>query len=270
MILVCILMCATPGLASCQKSKEAIQAMAATPAASADKTAATSAEPTAVPRKLIRTGELAMEVKSYEQMRPKLEQLLAEAGGHVANTRTGYAEDRVAWASVQVRIPAERFDATVAGIKKLGRVTSENMATQDITEAYADLAARLANARRLEARLQEIVAQIDNVKDLLATEQELARVRENIEVLEARQRVFDNQVALSTLDLELRLEDSPIAAPTFGSNASGTLSGSWAALAAFGRGALLVTIALLPWLPLIIGLLFGVRYWFKRRARAAA
>jgi hypothetical protein len=78
------------------------------------------------------------------------------------------------------------------------------LSAQDITEQYFDLEIRLANQRRLETRLLELLERRTNeLSDLLEIEREAARVRGEIEQLEGRKRFWDNQVSLSTLQVEL-------------------------------------------------------------------
>jgi hypothetical protein len=64
----------------------------------------------------------------------------------------------------------------------LGDVESVNIGSEDVGEAYADMEVRLANGRRLEQRLLELLAtRTGSLEDVLAVERELARVRQEIE-----------------------------------------------------------------------------------------
>jgi len=71
-----------------------------------------------------------------------------------------------------------------------------------VGEEFTDVTARMGNARRLEARLIELLAtRTGKLKDVLDVEQELARVREQIERYEGRLRYLRAHAALSTLTI---------------------------------------------------------------------
>src|SRR5205823_10851551 len=71
----------------------------------------------------------------------------------------------------------------------IGKLESVNVSAEDVGEEYVDVAARMANARRLESRLIDLLAaRTGKLKDVLDVEQELARVREEIERYEGRLR----------------------------------------------------------------------------------
>ena len=209
-----------------------------------------AAEPSA-PRKLIQNASLHLEVESCEDARRAIEAELAEVGGYVSSAKVDHFEGRSSRAVLVLRIPTAELGASLEAVAALGTVLNESLATQDITDEYFDIGARLTNARKLETRLHELLAaEAKELKDMLEVERELARVRETIERFEGRIRLWDGQVAFSTLTVTLSTRELYVAvAPrTLGSQIVHTFGDSWHALAAFGRGLLLVVVAVLPWL----------------------
>jgi len=229
----------------------------------------------AVQRKLIQNAELEVEVKSYADARPAVDAEIARVKGYVANAQIDHAEGRVSRAELSLRVPAEQLTDVLAAFKKLGTVLHESVKTQDITEEYVDLQARRSNARKLESRLLELLASgTKDVKDLLEVERELSRVRETLERLEGKLKLYDSQVAMSTITLRLvSLQTYQAGKPRgLGEQLSDTLGSSWQALVTFGRALLVIFVGLLPWLPLIIALgWLGWRLlrWVNRRLVSA-
>lgn len=159
---------------------------------------------------LIRTGDASVEVDSLEPAVAALRVLAARVGGFVANTAFSGGRDQVREATLQLRIPAARFDEAHGALAGLGRVEWSNVTAQDVGEEYVDLTARAANARRLEARLVQLLARrTGKLDDVLAVERELARVREEIERHEGRLRYLRTRVATSTLSVRLH-EPAPV------------------------------------------------------------
>jgi hypothetical protein len=113
-------------------------------------------------------------------------------------------------ASLELRVPADRFEAMQTVLDSVGDVEWLNVAVQDVGEEYVDLSARTANAKRLETRLVELLAtRTGKLEDVLAVERELARVREEIERFEGRLRFLRTRVATSTLAVRLH-EPAPV------------------------------------------------------------
>jgi hypothetical protein len=95
----------------------------------------------------------------------------------------------------------------VSGLKALGHVDSESQGGQDVTSQYVDLQARLGNARNTEKRLTDLLNQrTGKLSDVLQVEQELDRVRGEIEQMEAQRKTMANQVTFATLSLTVSEE----------------------------------------------------------------
>src|SRR5437867_1108146 len=99
------------------------------------------------------------------------------------------------------RVPAPRFADVLAQVEELGHVQQRRISGQDVTEEYVDLQARIRNLERYEQRLLAFADRAAKVSDLLAIEQELARVRGEIEMLTGRARYLDRQVDLASIQV---------------------------------------------------------------------
>jgi Domain of unknown function (DUF4349) len=161
---------------------------------------------------LIRSGHATVEVDSVEAGIARVRRLAEETGALIANTSVQAGRERQRSASLELRVPAQRFDAVVSGLAPIGKVESVNITAQDVGEEFVDLTARLANARRLEARLLELLAnRAGRLTDVLTVERELARVREQIERYEGRLRYLQTRAAVSSLTVVVH-EPAPVVA----------------------------------------------------------
>jgi hypothetical protein len=163
---------------------------------------------------LVRHGQASIEVKTVDDAVSRMRATAAQFGGFVANTAIRAGKDEQRSALLQLRIPSTQFDGAVAALSQLGKVESVSVNAEDVAEEYVDLGARLANARRVEARLAEMLAtRTGKLSDVLTVEQELARVRQEAERYEARIRWLERRATLSSLDVsiheKLPLIDSP-------------------------------------------------------------
>lgn len=206
---------------------------AATPVAEAKATAANDAEaqqgasvpplwsdPASDPasRLVIRTGQAGIEVDSLEPALDLLRTTATRIGGFVGNANIQTGRNQVRQATVEIKVPAGRFDDLTDGLRPLGRVEFLNVGAEDVSEEFVDLTARTANARRMEERLLELLAtRTGKLQDVLSVERELARVREEIERMEGRLRYLKTRSQLSTLSVAMH-EPPPLVSPTPGRN----------------------------------------------------
>ena len=137
-------------------------------------------------------------------------------------------------ATVTLRVPAERFGAFMAQAAKLGRVMSQKVEAKDVGEEWVDLEARLRTKRQEEERLLELLRRVGAVNDLLEVEKELSRVRGEIEQAQGRLRYLGNQVALSTVHVELSAPAGVAPVPSW--RASSVAKSAAQDLLAIGQG----------------------------------
>ena len=169
-------------------------------------------------RLIIRTGQAGIEVDSLEPALDLLRMTAARIGGFLGNANIQTGRNQVRQATVEIKVPAGRFDDLTDGLRPLGKVEFLNIGAEDVSEEFVDLTARTANARRMEERLLELLAtRTGKLQDVLSVERELARVREEIERMEGRLRYLKARTQLSTLSVVLH-EPSPLVSPTPGRN----------------------------------------------------
>jgi len=156
-----------------------------------------------------------------------MESLLKRHRGYVAELKVAGGAGSGRTLTATLRIPADQLDATLIELKTLGRVQSESQNGEEVTSQYVDLEARLANARNTERRLTDLLKErTGKLSDVLAVENEHARVRGEIEQMEAERKTMSNQVSFATLnatiteDYKAQLQVVPPSTSTRLSNAA--------------------------------------------------
>jgi hypothetical protein len=170
------------------------------------------------PTMVIRNGQASVEVEKLDPAVLKVRQLATQLGGYIANSSMTGGRDQVRTATLEIRMPAQRFDQAISGLNTLGKVESVNATAEDVGEEYVDVTARVNNAHRLEERLIALLAtRTGKLQDVLSVERELARVREEIERYEGRLRYLKSRVATSSLTVTIH-EPVPILGQNPGEN----------------------------------------------------
>jgi len=156
---------------------------------------------------IARTVTLSIMVKDFGFSRTALDAILARHHGYAANLNTSTQQNAARSLQASLRIPAGELNAVVAVLKSLGHVENETQAGEEVTQQHADLVARLKNSRETEQRLQAILLQrTGKISDVLAVEQEIARVRGEIELMEAEQKTLEHRVDFASIELSLAEE----------------------------------------------------------------
>lgn len=156
---------------------------------------------------IVRSAELALVTKEFDKAREAIERTLRQHHGYAGQLNVNAPAGAGRTLSATLRVPTDEFDAALTELKKLGRVERESQSGEDVTKQYVDLGARLSNARNTEQRLIDVLRQrTGKVADILAVEQKIARVRRDIESMEAEKKSLANRVGFATLQLRLSEE----------------------------------------------------------------
>ena len=153
------------------------------------------------PRKVIYTAEMRIVVADVTRAVTKTKTLAERLGGYMQRmTRT----------AIEIRVPSAKFDQALIELDKLGTAIETNVEAADVTEEYVDLEVRLNNSRVLLKKLLALLDKAQNVKEALAVETEIARVRTTLERLQGQLNVMKNRVAYSTVLVNfMPMEDAP-------------------------------------------------------------
>ena len=228
---------------------------------------------------IARTASLNITAKDFEAARASMDRVVRARQGYVSSLTVSAEQGAARSLHAKLAVPAAQFDATLADLRALGRVAQEQQASEEVTSQVVDLDARLKNARETETQLAEILrSRTGKVGDVLEVEREMARVRGEIESMDAEQKQLRNRVAFASIELNLseeyqeRLGDAPDSVSRRIRNA---LVDGYHAAAAGLLAACIFLLSVGPSLLILAAVLFwparwGWRRWRAHRSEAAA
>lgn len=228
--------------------------------------------------KIIYSGGVSIETRTFDDALAGLTKLVADSGGFVENSSvTGASYDDTGaqrgyrTANYTVRIPAEKFAAVSDGLKALGSVTSSQTQADNITMQYTDTQAHLDALKTQESRLLELLAKAQSMEDILKIEDQLTQVRYEIDSLTSQLKNWDNAVSYSTLDVTITevayLSQDGANGASYGRQLAEAFVNSLYGVGRFFKGFLKVLVAAVPILVIAGGVTFLV-LWLRRRSRA--
>jgi len=224
-----------------------------------------AADEDAVGREVITTGHASVVAPEPATAAQQLARLVEQAGGRVeSRSETAPTGDSAGHASLTVRLPADRMTSTVDALSRIGDVQDVNLDSVDVTSQGRDLDARIAALTTSTQRLRELMASAGTTDDLLAVEQELSDRQADLDALTAQRQQLSEEVAMSTLNVEIMAEPVTVAQSRGGF--LGGLSSGWNGLVVTIQGVVLVLGVLLPWLAVAAVGYVGFRF-VRRRLR---
>ena len=175
-----------------------------------------NALPAATAPMIARTVSLMITAKNFAASRASIEGILARHHGYSAQLAANTPENAPRSLNASLRIPAPELALAVGDLKTLGRVENESQSGEEVTQQHADLVERLKTARETEERFRAILGQrTGNVSEVLQVEEGIARVRGEIENMEAEQKQLEHRVDFATVDLQLSEEyQAPLNSPS--------------------------------------------------------
>jgi Tfp pilus assembly protein PilE len=158
-------------------------------------------------QKIISDAQLEIEVEQgrfqtvFDQAR-----LFADRYGGYLVSSSAYAsgeEDSLKSGTVAIRVPSTSFNQALGDAGKLGTLKKQSLSTQDVTEEYVDLEARIKNS---EANVNSLVALLEKAKtvdEILYVRSVLTDAQGELEQLKGRLRYLDERTSFSTITMSI-------------------------------------------------------------------
>ncbi len=219
-------------------------------------------------RMIIRNGNISLVVKDITDTRDKINQLAAILEGYVVSSSISGQEQQTR-GHITIRIPDSKFDQALVALRAMAvRVQSESTSSQDVTEQYVDLQARLKVAQATESQYLALLEKANTVEETLNIYNALSQVQQQIEQIKGQMQYLERLSAMSLISISLQPVGTTGALVAAGWSALETLKSAIRGIVIFGQWLANIAIWLLIFLP-IWGTILGIVIWRLRRRRVA-
>ena len=196
-------------------------------------------------RKIIRTGQITLEVADIGKSMEGVATIATDLGGYVVSSNR-YGNDEKSSGRVSIRIPANRFYEAFTRLRNIAiKVPNESTNSQDITQEYTDLKTRLSNLEATEAQYLTLLQKAQTVEEILKVQKEISNVRGQIEQTKGRILYYDRTTDLSLIEVMLQQTQT---VRTNGWNPLDTFKSAINGLIDFGK----VLVDILIWIVILI------------------
>ena len=153
-------------------------------------------------RKVISSAFISIELEGVSEGTAQVRVIAESLGGFVEQLSSS-SEPQHQRATITIRVPQDQFFPAMERIEALGTVQSRDIGSEDVSEQFIDLEARLKSALGEEQSLLSLLERAGVVSEILAIERELFRVRGEIERFQGQLNFLERRVALATITVSL-------------------------------------------------------------------
>lgn len=259
---------------SCKKSEAAAEEMAITamklPAK--EKSAISSlyknsdseaTEQKVIEQKIIKTGNIRFETNdlgaTYNQMITAVKKHNA-----IIQIDTEGKEYGSIFRKIIIRVPSKNFDAFLTDISKgVTYFDNKEISSQDVTEEYIDIDARLKAKKVLVSRYLELLKKANKVSEMLEIEAQLSAIREEIQAKEGQLRYMQSQISMSTITIEFykTIANEGGATISYGSKIWNAITSGFNAISSF----FIELLSIWPFLIILAATVYFIRKRFKKK-----
>ena len=218
---------------------------------------------------MVREASLGLKVDAILDAAVQVRQIASAAGGSVTSESFGdeyYGPastgiDR--YGSLTISVPSASLDEVMAQLSELGEVRTRSSNAYSVQDEYVDVEARIATLTASIDRMRDLMAQTDDIDQIVKLETALSSRQADLDALQARLNALQSSIAMSPVNVMLTTTND-LGEPQGGF--VDAIKSSWSALTQSARALLIVAGALLPWL-VVGGLVGAVVWWLVKRLR---
>ncbi|MGB1041674.1 MAG: DUF4349 domain-containing protein [Flavobacteriales bacterium] len=217
-------------------------------------------------RKIIWKGDMKFQVKEVTQSSEEIGEIAKELGGLISDMNMTSSNYRIS-NTLTIRIANDKFHELIKRVKGESIFTDyANVNSNDVTAEFVDIESRLKTKREVRDRYINILRnKTGKIKDVIAAEEAIRVITEEIEAKEGRLRYLKDKVDFSTVKIELYQKvdyqrEPEISQETpFSEKLGNSFGNGWSAI----KGIFLFLITIWP----LILLGIAVLVFFRRRRK---
>jgi hypothetical protein len=218
-------------------------------------------------KKIIKDGSISIKVKEIELAKKRMDAIIKSYDAYYENESFENSETTVSY-RLKIRVPAKQFEVFLKASEKVeGEITFKNIDARDVTEEYVDGEIRLTSKKLFRNRYYQLLGKAGKVDDMLAIEENIRALQEEIESQEGQLKFLDDQITYSTLDVYLfcdkGIHEPVVVEDTFFKRFKTSISNGWNMLVSF----VLWCIMQWPWGIAIIAFIIIIKMYVKRRQK---
>lgn len=152
-------------------------------------------------QKIIKNGKLRFETADFEKTADKIYTAVKKYKAQIQSDNEGKDYNSIT-RNIVIRVSNENFENVLNDISSgISYFDQKEISSEDVTEQFIDLEARLKAKKELENRYLDLLKKANKISEILEIEKELVAIREEIESKQGQLNYLQNRVSMSTLEI---------------------------------------------------------------------
>lgn len=214
-------------------------------------------------KKIIKTADLGIEVRSFRIFSDRLRASVRESGAYIAQEQLNQSASEIE-NTVTVKVPVDRFEDLMGSLPSdSDKLVSKHVSSEDVTMELVDTKSRLETKKEVRERYLDLLRQAHSMNDIITVQNEINDIQQEMDQASGRIAYLGHSSAYSTINLhyfqvlDVSAVNSP--SPTFITKMKDALAEGWNWLSA-------LLVALIGVWPLWLALALGIP-WMRRYLR---
>jgi len=193
-----------------------------------------SAAPAANPdwdKKIIKTADLNIEAKNFKVFTDRLHRMVKRSGGYIAGEQQVQSLSTIE-NTVTIKVPVDQFEDLLLEVASdSDRLVEKKISSEDVTTQLVDTRSRLETKKEVRERYLELLKQAKGMKDILAVQDVINSLQEEMDAAAGRIAYLGHSAAFSTINLKFyqvldaTVKDDP--SPSFWHKLKDAVDGGW-------------------------------------------
>lgn len=163
-------------------------------------------------RKIVKTGDIALEVKDVDKAYIDIKEIISEIGGFEFNT-SYRVQNEYKRLQLVIKIPPDKLEEFQLKLSQYvgdGHISRMDINSEDISSQYYDIDARLKSYKASRDQIQKLLEKAQTVEEILSIQNELTRLQAEIDSMQGRINMWDKQVSMATITVYIDEEADPL------------------------------------------------------------
>lgn len=157
--------------------------------------------------KIVKTGTISTQTENYDNFLNDLTTEINSIGGFLESNNTEvyqiYENKKLMYGNLKIRVPQENFYGIIDYLENNTEVRRKNINETDLTKEYYEKDNRVKNLEVQEQNLRKLFDKANTVEEMLQIENELRRIRTEIDSINISLSDIDDRASMSTVNLEV-------------------------------------------------------------------
>lgn len=157
--------------------------------------------------KIIKSGNITIQTEGYDAFLDNLINRVSELDGYIEQNNTNvnnvYQDRKLKYGYLVIRVPQNNFYKFLNYLEESSEINQKNILETDVTKEYYEKDNKVKNLELQEVNLRELFEKADTVEELLLIENELRRIRTEIDALNISLSDIDDRASMSTITLDV-------------------------------------------------------------------